>query len=385
MQFNYSIRLKEPVTVYCPVMKAEISIISQEVNELGLFSKVLVWAIGKGYSALEISEITGLPTLVVNDEIDYLVKIGLIEETGQEFKLTELGSSYFRKIVVVENFNDRKEQVLVNCVSGEILEDKFTLIEKSQLSSKDFLLSQRIIPELYWNLNPSNSKYFVLENYNLSPLSPEELELIDVAVQLHMEKDKKRYLPCKIHAVPFPLYKEILNSVDDNHLIPREETAVFNETHSLLPFMYPIKRGKFLIKNRQLDLYRNLLTTLEKLKEFDRELISDKAEYILELYQYERYLQSMLPSEAYFDGVSGVITTSINPEYRLEENIRNEVPLPVTYDLDSILQNDISNIIKNLTGEEIQGDEWELTFVVQKELYLKISDNPMNVLIEVRT
>lgn len=383
MKYDYSITLTEPQSLYCPIIKAEMSIISQEVSELGPFSKLLIWAVGNGYNPVQIVEITNLSPVVVEEEINYLIKIGLLNSTDRNLELAELGYSYFKKIEVVDGFNSHKIQVLINCVSGEILEDSLDLVENHQLNSHECVLSQRIIPELYGNLNPSNSKDFLLEKYDLFPLSQEEKSLLDVAfkLQLKKEKEKQQFLRYEIQKVPFLLHKEVVNSIDYDSLTPRKETTRYTETHSLLPFMYPVQKGKLIISNLYLDPYRNVLHTLEKIEQFNRELISDKSKSLLELYKHEQELQRKLDVCIYFDSVSGIITRSLNPEHRIERNIRNEVQVPSNYKLEKLLSDDFLNIIKNLTGEEVEDTSWNLTFVLEEEFYLKVNDNPIGVLV----
>lgn len=144
--------------------------------------------------------------------------------------------------------------------------------------------------------------------------------------------------------------------------------------------MYPILKGKLIIKNQDLELYRNILSTLEKIGQFERELISDKSNYLLDLHKYEQKLQKQLSSDIYFDSVSGILTTSLDPQYRIEKNIRNEILVPPNYNVEELLVDDFQNIIRNLTDEEVEGTSWNLKFVLEEEFYLKINDNPLSVL-----
>lgn len=383
MQYNYSIKLKNPRSVFCPVMKAEISIHSEEVSELGFFSKILIWAIGigKGYSHQAIAEITGMPINIVIDETSYLSKIGLVVESAQPLTLTELGSSFYRKIVAVEDFNELKEQVLINCVSGEIFADDANIIEKQEITSNENVLKQRIIPDLYGNLNPSNSKDFLLENFDLSPLSIEEKALLDVSLKLLFEKDreKKTFIHFEAKQVPFILHGGKVNEVDPEQLAPREERPIMEETHSLLPFMYPMQKGKLCISNLLLNPYRNVLSTLDKLKQFEVGLISDHAVHLLELFHEEQQIQHQLSMEMYFDCVSGILSTTFDPGYRKEYNIRNEVEVLPNYRIEDILTRDFDLIIENLTGLDADTSDWQLTFEVEEEFYLKVNENPANI------
>lgn len=380
MKYDYSITLKNPQSLYCPVINAEMSIISQEVSELGVFSKILIWAFGRRYSKLQILEITNLPILILEEEIDYLIKIEILENEDQGLKLTGLGFSYFKKIEVTEDFNDQRLHVLINCVTGEVLEKNLELSEKHQLSSDEFILRQRIIPDLYGNLNPSNSKEFLLEKYELHPLSDEEKSFLDVTMKLKFqkEKDKKQFIRYELQHVPFIVHGGIVNSVNYENLTSSQEVKKYEETHSLLSLMYPIQKGKLVIKNPNINSYRNLLSTLKKIGQFDAELISAKSINLLEEYEEEQKLQKNLNLDIFFDSVSGVLTTSLNPEHRIEKNIRNEILIPPIHNLEDLLLNDYPNIIRNLTGVEV--DNIDIMFVVEEEFYLKINANPLNIL-----
>lgn len=382
MQSNYSIKLRNPMSVFCPVMKAEISIQSQEVSELGFFSKILIWAIGieKGYSQQLIADITGLPIQIVVDETSYLSKIGLVEESGQPLMLTELGSSFYRKIVAVGEFNELKEQVLINGVSGEIFADTGNITEKQFINANEIVLKERIIPDLYGNLNPSNSKVFLLENFDFSPLSEDEKSLLDVSMKLIFEKDreKKTYFHFEAKELPFVSHSGKVNEVDGSLLVPRQERPVIVETHSLLPFMYPVQKGKLHITNLVLSHYRNVLSTLDKLKQFEARLISDHAVNLLELFREEQQIQQQLSLDIYFDSVTGILTTSLDPEYRKEYTIRNEIKVLPNYRVEEILTKNSPMILKNLIGLEEANSNWQLSFVVEEEFYLKVEENPAN-------
>ncbi|WP_242242766.1 hypothetical protein [Bacillus cereus group sp. BfR-BA-01309] len=383
MQYKYSVKLKYPRSVFCPVMKAEMSIHSEEISEVGFFSKMLIWAvgIGKGYSKQEIAEITEMPLNIVDDEASYLSKIGLVDESDQPLNLTELGNAFYRKIVAVETFNDLKEQVLINCVSGEIVADNVNITEKQEIIANEIVLSQRIIPDLYGNLNPSNSKDFLLKNFELLPLSQEEKALLDVSLKLLFEKDreKKAFIHFKAKHVPFILHSGMLNEVDREQLVLREERPIMEEAHSLLPFMYPVQKGKLCITNLLLEPYRSVLSTLDKLEQFEGGLISGKAIYLLELFKKEQRIRNELSMEFYFDCVSGILTSSLDSSYRRENNIRNEVEILPNYKIEDILIRDSTIILENLTGLDLDNMNWELSFEVEEEFYLKINENPANI------
>lgn len=382
MKYDYSIKLKHPRSLYCPVIKAEMSINSEEVSELSLFSKLIIWAVGKGYSKAEIADITSMPPLIIEDEVAYLSKIGLVEVLSQSIALTEFGYSYYVKIESVESFNERKEKVLINCVSGEILKNTLNVIEKWEITGNGLIMNSRIITDLYGNLNPSNSKEFLIENYELFPLSPEEKLLLDVSLKLLFEKEKikRQYMHYEVNYVPFLLHNGILNQVNVEELQPRKELPVFEETHSLLPFMYPVQKGKLKITNLLLDSYRNLLSTLVKMEQFDNELISDKARLLIHMYKQEQKIQNLLMNDIYFDQVSGIMATALSPEYRKEKNIRNEVEVLPNYDSKDILYKDFSKIIENLIGIDIEKEDWNLQYIVEEEFYLKVMENPSNIL-----
>ena len=97
----------EKLALFCPVIKAKININSVMLDDIGQFTKFILWAIGKGYKLNEIDQIIELGEYVILEEIIYLCKIGFIIEKNDTYSLSENGLSYLKLIDTIEYINSR--------------------------------------------------------------------------------------------------------------------------------------------------------------------------------------------------------------------------------------------------------------------------------------
>lgn len=108
------------ISVYCPINSVFVYVGSDRVDDLGQFTKFVLWAINNKYSICEISDAVSLGNLVVEDEVAYLLKIGFILETAAGLEITETGQGYLDLISSVDEFNNLRSKAHLNCFTGNV-------------------------------------------------------------------------------------------------------------------------------------------------------------------------------------------------------------------------------------------------------------------------
>lgn len=97
------------INVYCPITSALIYVGSDRVDDLGQFTKFVLWAISNKYTINEISDAVSLGEIVVEDEVSYLSQIGFILDTESGFEITETGQRiYFSYTSLINITEDMK-------------------------------------------------------------------------------------------------------------------------------------------------------------------------------------------------------------------------------------------------------------------------------------
>lgn len=140
------------MTFYCPIRKAKIYCHSVLVDKLGDLTKFIISSIHEGHTIEEICTLTQMGNTTIKEELDYLVRGGLIDDGRQT--LTELGEQYG---VLLEKFSELSEGIDI-AFNG--FADKFEEIEENQLVSdvdRRYILEDHFIPALTRNDNYSNS------------------------------------------------------------------------------------------------------------------------------------------------------------------------------------------------------------------------------------
>ena len=140
------------MTFYCPIWNAKIYCHSVLVDKLGDLTKFIVSSLHECHTIDEICELTQMGKMTITEELDYLMRGGLIYD--DKHTLTELGEQYG---VLLEKFSELSEGI---DIAFNVFADKFEFIEEDQLVSdadRRYILEGHFIPTLTRNDNYANS------------------------------------------------------------------------------------------------------------------------------------------------------------------------------------------------------------------------------------
>lgn len=360
------IKLKEPIEVYCPTLRATLSLYSDEIDELGRFSQFILWVMGHGHGLTMIEETTLLAPYVIRDEVAYLEKIGLIEDLHDHgmdvldgsgtHRLTALGAAYFRKICTIDEFNASEHQVLINGVSGELI-PVMDVYPREKLSPEAVVLNEKIVRELYQNLDPANAQAFLTANYPFE-LNEEEREALHVSVNY---RNELLYIRQLIEFVPAFTYDAAL--LTQQALVEeREDQEDHEEIRSSLNLEFPFLPFQLCLRHERLRDYRMTLDTLVRLEQFDSALLSEKSKELIALHRQESVVNQRQPW-LYLDQTSGAVLRQLPPEPRDgKRKVNSDLCLEAQFHLDDLALEHFQIILQEVLGEALDLDEWELTW-----------------------
>ena len=140
------------MTFYCPIRNAKIYCHSVLVDKLGDLTKFIISSIHEGHTIEEICALTQMGNTTIKEELDYLIRGGLINDDRQT--LAELGKQY---AVLLEKFSELSKGI---DIAFNVFADKFEAIEEDQLVSeadRRYILESHFIPALTRNDNYANS------------------------------------------------------------------------------------------------------------------------------------------------------------------------------------------------------------------------------------
>lgn len=288
--------LETPIKIYCPIMKAKLTVSCELLDQMSEFTRYILYLIGEGYALYDIDEILELGEFIIREEIDYVTKIGLVENTTEGYKLSEVGESYFNILCVLEEINKNEIIADINCFNGMIMKPSETVYEEKDCEEDIFRLSVKIIKELYQNRNPANSREYILEKFDImlnSNMSKEQIEKLYVTLIYEKGRSYKLMYINKARSI-----MRTQEEKSDNDMIL---------VHEVIPF-------KFNIEILHLEKYRNILSTLKNLNLFEEGLISDKSIQLLKLKQEEELI-NFEQHKFYFDTLTKQLTNKIENSY----------------------------------------------------------------------
>lgn len=287
--------LKEKLKIYCPIMKARLSITSTRIEQMGEFTQFILYSIGKGFNIYDINAIIELGEYLIREETFYLEKCGLIKNNEQGFVLTELGKSYFKVIEFMEYINNLSIEVQINCFNGSIMEDDGVIISEDLCKDNIQKLKVDIVKELYQNKNYGNSKEFFIDKFNFDiyekfNLCEDEIDSINISLN---------YQKKNLYKV---LYLDEIDRIDT--IYNREE----DDDEIDISIVRQIVKLKINLENEYLDKYRYTLDTLRNINLFDGELLSPKAKKIIDIWKEEKALQNNIKN-VFFDTATNQLVT----------------------------------------------------------------------------
>lgn len=240
--------------VYVPVRDVEVLCHSKILDDLGEFTRFVIWAIGSGYSEEKIKEIIMLDEVIVDDALEELEKWKFAKKE-KSWELTNAGQEYFALIKCMDRLEQRNFFGCIELFTGQIELDveKETLFEKNKLPPEAICLEVKVAQVLFQNDNYENS-----------------LELIKKKLQ-ESELLEKKYMSSLYTTLKFPgkeikYRKYTLNSysaIDDMSML---------RTHNSFMVAIPIVKLTYKKKYQALDPYRSVLETLKQLKLYEQSL-----------------------------------------------------------------------------------------------------------------
>ena len=279
------------LTLYCPVRPARIFCHSILVDKLGDMTKFILSSLYDGHSIEEIMELTQMGNTTVKEEIDYLIRGGLVDDDSKS--LTELGTQYGR---LLERFEQLSEGI---GVAFNTFANIFEPIEENGYYSdaeQGYILPNHFIPTLARNDNYANSLDIAKEQ-------------IEEDIPFSHEIKNSLYTTVKIEKFA-PGYKRVfLREFSGRYVSDREAS---------IKIAIPYDRIQCRPKYTWIDLYRSVLLNLRDIGEEHSELLTDEANLIIKAAAEEDDAEMITVD---VDTITGELTSvgySVNEE-KLEE------------------------------------------------------------------
>lgn len=304
--------IKQPINIFCPMVSAKVTINSELMDDIGQFTKFIIWAFGSGYETDDINNVIELGEYVIQDELNYLCEIGMMQHLDENYSLTRLGNEYFTLIKSIDEFNSMEITVHINCHTGLIespREKKYSFDDANNLG---YRLSSIVAKEFFQNKDYENSKEYIFAHYKEMFASLNQKQIDSIYVEIDNEWQE--------------FYKHlILDSVPDFNEDMRSEAVKDVQSILLKRTVYSLK---YKIVNCDLDYYRSAIDTLKTLKKFDAGLLSDKALEIIDLKNEESSINDGI-TLLYLDSVFGELS-----DWILNNNVKERkavIDLPVLH------------------------------------------------------
>lgn len=296
------------ISCYCPMHTVIINAGSDRLNDLGEFTKFVLWAVNEKYSTHDISEAIELSELIVEDELAYLRQIGFVQEENRQPAVTETGLGYLELLTAINLFNTGRHSARLNFFSGDIS-------DVNPLAMTAFPVDGYVFPEKVSKFIIQNRDYLPLQTYSkskfeyiFSHLRPEFYE----SLYFYMfpdGKDTTVYQKYKASEIP-ALYQQFSNHGDTMLILERE-----------------LLKYEFTYTDDRLLYYRTVLDTLEKLHLFDSTLLSDRAHILLQWKKNERMVNTGT-APLLFDGATGTQLEDFPPETQINSRNIPKLHLP---------------------------------------------------------
>ena len=266
LKVELSVKVDE-LALYCPIHNAKIFIHSNIVDQMGDISKFVISSLYQGHSVEEISSLTRLGEATINEEVEYLVNGGLLENDKQT--LTDLGEQYG---LLIKTVSDTAEGVSVLYNS---FTNKFELVDTGEyaISPKEkFILKSRGNPIEMRNDDFANSRKLA-EQY------------LEKECKLIKEISRSIYTTVKV-TKKIDKYKPVYVQ-DFSH-------GYNYDLGGCVKIAIPIEKITCKPRYKWIDKYREIIP---KISEFDKrfyDLLSDKAKELIISIQEENDCECLI-------------------------------------------------------------------------------------------
>ncbi|MDN4066657.1 hypothetical protein QYF50_02020 [Paenibacillus vini] len=301
--------------IYCPINKGRILLYSNMLDDMGQFTKFILWAIGKRYSLEQIDEVIELGEYIIREELLYLCKIGFLVEENDQYTLSENGKSYLSLMNVIETINHSDIRIKINYYTGEVSSANDRCFDSNGLDMDIPTLPKRVSRHFFFNKNFANAKEFLLNEYAYYFTELSEHQKESLYVILDCEKDTS-YVQYVLSEIP--------------SIASETDTQISNGSSLLLK--RTVYRYKFSYIDHRLDRYRNVLPTLRSLSKFEKELLSSRS-YDIILLESEEQQRTEALAPIYQDTYSDEVSDQIHASHIPHSNQRiADIHLPVRYE-----------------------------------------------------
>ena len=258
-----------PFNFYLPVREALVFCHSKLLDDIGDYTKFVIWNLGAHKETSSINHVTQLPPEILTEELGYLREHGLStgsEETGWE--LTALGQEYFALLQCINILEKDGIPAYIDMISGNVVSrtEGMTTIRESEIPVDALMVNPdaSVSDVFFRNDNYGNSLAFIQDYLRKENLLDEQY-MSSLYTTMRAPKDGHCYAKCRVDKY----------SYED---LPKKQ---------MLKIAIPIAVVTFKKFYNQLDEYRSVLDTLYRLRLYGNGLLSEKALRIEEVYQQE--------------------------------------------------------------------------------------------------
>lgn len=310
---------------YCLIRPARIFFHSVLIDKLGDLTKFIISALYTGHSVEQISNLTQMGATTIKEEMDYLIHGGLVDD---QKSLTELGLQYGR---LIEIFDEQSEgiQVAFNTFANifEPIDEKGYCLGID--SDTGHVLPKHFIPTLSRNDNYSNSLDIVIKQ-------------MEGDMPFDREVKKSLYTTVKIEKSELGYKRVCIEEIDSG----KNRTM---ENEACIKIAIPCNRIQYRVRFKCLDPYRDKISIIEKINETHNDLLSDKAELIVNAALEER---AMEPITVVVDTITG----KLNSIWDVDEELPSEDSMLVLDRQKADVSLD-SDVYKDIYLEEVSKEE----------------------------
>ncbi|MCQ2522035.1 MAG: hypothetical protein MJ105_06615 [Lachnospiraceae bacterium] len=269
---------KEKKELYCRFYDSIIFCHSFLVDKLGDLTKFIISSLYKGYNCDEIVALTCMGNITIREELEYLVKGGLVEENQEA--LTELGRQYGS---LLEKFAKLSKGIKVGFNTFAMMFEKDEQSKYCMKKESGFELPNEFVHALSLNNNYANSLQIAINELE------EEMPFCDAI-------KKSLYTTVKIKSNS-PLYKNV-------YIKNYEEGLVQSVSEKCLKVVIPCDYIKCTPRYEWLDPYRGEIQLISKLYEMHEDCLSEKAKLIYREVDEETSTEKI---EIYVNTITGKI------------------------------------------------------------------------------
>lgn len=242
------------LTFYCPIRDAKIFCHSVLVDKLGDLTKFIIQSLYEGRAIEEISALTQMGKTTVKEELDYLIRGGLVSEDKKT--LTELGTQYG---ILLKKFAVLSDGITV---TFNVFANQFEPVDEQYIRDPDekYVLESHFIPILARNEDFRNSLDIARKQIEAdTPFCWEIKESLYTTVKIDRECEK--YKPIRV--------KDFSKGYTSE-----------SQRESYVKIAIPCDWITYRPRYKWIDAYRDVIPLISGIDEKYDDLLSDKAKLI---------------------------------------------------------------------------------------------------------